>query len=107
MKKETYTTDFSSLCVAVCGELPTACDHLLSLGIVKIDKFTDAVNLNENDYDLILVYAPQGEGLMSTWVSSSGTEKLIPLRLLAEPPCHSALVELNSKLRRILKEKSE
>ena len=69
--------------VAVCGELPTACDYLLSLGVVNIDKYTDAVNLRQDKYDLILVYAPQGEGLMNTWVTvgnvNEGNERLIPL----------------------------
>ena len=95
--------------VAVCGELPTACDYLLSLGVVNVDKYTDAVNLRQDKYDLILVYAPQGEGLMNTWVTvgnvNEGNERLIPLRLLAEPACHSALVELKFKIQRIVKEK--
>ena len=99
---------FSSIRVAVCGELPTTCDYLLSLGVVHIDKYTDAVNLRQDKYDLILVYAPQGEGLMNTWVTvgnaHDGAGRQIPLRLLAEPTCHSALVELNSKLRRIANE---
>ena len=102
------TSGFSQIRVAVCGELPTACDYLLSLGVVNIDKYTDAVNLRQDKYDLILVYAPQGEGLMNTWVTvgnvNEGAERLIPLRLLAEPTCHSALVELNSRLRRIVNE---
>jgi hypothetical protein len=41
------------------------------------------VNLRQDKYDLILVYAPQGEGLMNTWVTvgnvNEGNERLIPL----------------------------
>lgn len=99
----------SDVRVAVCGHLPTAYDYLLGLGVVHIDQYTDAVNLHHDSYDLILVYAPQGEGLMNTWVTTGsaeeGTERIIPLRLLDEPTCHSALVELSSKLRRIVREK--
>ena len=99
----------SEIHVAVCGELPTACDYLLGLGVVHIDKYADAVNMKQDRYDLILVYAPQGEGLMNTWISvmneDGSKERRVPIRLLDEPPCHSALVELKSKLRRIAREK--
>lgn len=95
--------------VAVCGDLPSACDYLLSLGVVNIDKYTDAVNMRQDNYDLILIYAPQGEGLMNTWVAvgcaEEENERMVPVRLLNEPTCHSALVELSSKIRRIVKEK--
>ena len=98
----------SKLRVAVCGNLPTACNYLLGLGVVNVDKFNDAVNLREMNYDLILIYAPQGEGLMNTWISSTGEggQREIPIRLLNEPCCHSALVELSSKLRRIVQDRS-
>ena len=99
----------SKISVAVCGELPTACDYLLGLGVVNIDKYSDALNMKQDGYDLILIYAPQGEGLMNTWTSirveGEAEERHVPIRLLDEPSCHSALVELKSKLRRIVKEK--
>ena len=98
----------SGISVAVCGELPMACDYLLSLGVVNIDKYSDAINMKPESYDIVLVYAPQGEGLMNTWVSvkteNEGKERRVPIRLLNEPTCHSALVELKSKLRRVAKE---
>lgn len=79
--------------VAVCGELPTACEHLARVGIIHIDHYSDAVNLREEErYDLILVYAPQGEGLLDTYYCTA--DGRIPVRLLREPSCHSALLEL-------------
>ncbi len=32
----------ASLRVAICGNLPTACDYLLRQGVVQIDKYLDA-----------------------------------------------------------------
>lgn len=92
--------------VAVCGELPTACDFLLSQGVVQIDQYLSATEIaEETDYHLILVYAPQAEGLLNTAYSISPMfetgKQAIPIRLLNEPCCHSALVELRSTIRRI------
>lgn len=45
--------------VAVCGELPTACDYLLQYGVMQIDQYPDATEIaNESSYHLILIYAP-------------------------------------------------
>ena len=93
--------------VAVCGELPTACDYLLSLGVVNIDRYSSATEIaEETAYHLILVYAPHAEGLLNTAYSVSpffeAGKQSIPIRLLNEPCCHSALVELKSTVRRIL-----
>jgi len=90
--------------VAVCGELPTACDFLLQNGVVHIDKYLDAAEiLEETAYHLILIYAPQAEGLLNTiYVKKSNhADVSIPIRLLNEPCCHSALLELKSLIRRI------
>ncbi len=58
--------------VAVCGELPTACECLLQNGVVLIDKFMDATEIpNEMDYHLILIYAPNAEGLLNIQYSRS------------------------------------
>ena len=93
--------------VAVCGELPTACDFLLRQGVVQIDQYMDAAELpTETAYHLILVYAPNAEGILNTVYSRSpmsGEEKTVPIRLLNEPACHSALLELKSMVRRISK----
>lgn len=92
--------------VAICGHLPTAYNCLLKNGVVKIDKYMDATEMqNESSYHLILVYAPQAEGLLDTQYSKSdffeeGVHS-IPIRLLNEPCCRSALVELESTIRRI------
>lgn len=95
-----HTIPFGDIRVAVCGELPTACEYLLRLGVVKVDKYTYATELtNEASYHLILVYAPHAEGILNT-VYHVGDKK-IPIRLLNEPCCHSALLELKSMLRRI------
>ncbi len=95
--------------VAVCGELSTACNFLLKNGIVSIDKFTDATEIaDESSYHLILIYAPQAEGLLNTRYcrnnASDSESKSIPIRLLNEPACDSALIELKSTIRRIEKE---
>lgn len=99
---------FRSVRIAVCGNLPTACDYLLNEGVVQIDKYNDATEIvSETDYHLILIYAPGAEGLLNTqYVHSSMLEqgaKPIPIRLLNEPCCHSALLELKSTVRRISK----
>ncbi len=92
--------------VAVCGELPTACDFLLENGVVLIDKYLDATEIRcETDYHLILIYAPHAEGLLNTQYSRSNLFESeahpIPIRLLGEPCCKSALTELKSTIRRI------
>ena len=94
--------------VAVCGNLPTACNHLLKLGVVNIDKYHDAVDIkDETDYHLILVYAPHAEGLLDTHYARCGVfeqvKQNIPLRLLGEPCCRSALVELSCTIDEIEK----
>ena len=92
--------------VAVCGNLPTACDYLMRQGVVQIDKYMDATELTEEtSYHLILIYAPCAEGLLNTAYSRStvfaDSRVSIPIRLLNEPCCHSALLELKSTIRRI------
>lgn len=89
--------------VAVCGHLPTVCDYLTAQGVINIDKYTDAVEIRrESDYHLILVYAPQAEGLLNTFVQSgSDGESAVPIRLLGEPCCHAILVEIKMMLRGI------
>ena len=92
--------------VAVCGSLPTACDHLLKHGVVRIDRYDDAAELfDETAYDLILVYAPNAEGLLDISFSREGASEngnaVVPVRLLNEPACHSALAELSSFIRRL------
>jgi hypothetical protein len=92
--------------VAVCGHLPTACDYLLRQGVVQIDRYMDATELtDETAYHLILIYAPNAEGLLDTQFSRcqipGKAQKTIPIRLLNEPCCHSALLELRSIVRRI------
>lgn len=96
----------SEIKVAVCGELPTACNFLLQQGVVRIDQYQDATEIaEEKSYHLILIYAPQAEGLLNTAYSTAPLfeegRKAIPIRLLNEPCCHSALLELKSTIRRI------
>lgn len=95
----------NQLRVAVCGELPTACDHLLRQGVIHIDQYMDATELREEAYHLILIYAPQAEGILNTtYTHNRGfmeRKNTIPIRLLNEPCCHSALLELSSVIRRI------
>lgn len=95
--------------VAVCGQLPTACDYLLSLGVVKIDQYLYATEIaDETNYHLILIYAPGAEGLLNTVytknIGEGDAAVTIPIRLLNEPCCHSALLELKLLLRHIAAE---
>lgn len=93
--------------VAICGHLPTAHDYLLRQGVGTIHRVMDATELiRESDYHLILIYAPHAEGLLNTacCCTSQNGRKDIPIRLLNEPCCHSALLELKSMLRRISQE---
>lgn len=97
-----------SLRVAICGDLPTAYDFLLSNGVVLIDQYEDATELtDETLYHLILIYAPNAEGILDTVYSRksvAGKGKVtVPIRLLNEPSCDSALRELKSMIRRISK----
>ncbi len=97
-----------SLRVAICGDLPTAYDFLLSNGVVLIDQYEDAAELtDETSYHLILIYAPNAEGILDTVYSRksvTGKGKVtVPIRLLNEPSCDSALRELKSMIRRISK----
>lgn len=103
----------NSMRVAVCGKLDTACDALRSEGVDMIDSYSDATELAFRlrqgiKYHLILVYAPQGEGLIDTtypYKAHFGDEWLsVPIRLLNEPACHSAILELISTAYDIAKE---
>ena len=92
--------------VAICGELPTAYNYLLRQGVVQIDQYDDATELNEETaYHLILIYAPNAEGILDTVYSrktvSGKGDANVPIRLLNEPACDSALLELKSMIRRI------
>ena len=92
----------SQVRIAICGHLPTARDYLLRQGVGTIHNYMDATQIvRETDYHMILIYAPQAEGLLNTaYTGASGAG--VPIRLLNEPCCHSALVELRSMLRRIV-----
>ena len=90
--------------VAVCGDLRTACTKLRDLGVRHIDRYDDAINVcfklrGGTCYHLMLVYAPQGEGVVAQMpykCNDGGEWQSIPIKLLNEPACHSALVELES-----------
>jgi len=88
--------------VAVCGELPTVCEYLTKLGIIHIDKYSAATDMGrESDYHLILVHAPSAEGLLNTYVQLSTEGRTVPMKLLGEPCCHSALLEIKMTVRNI------
>ncbi|MBQ7011332.1 MAG: hypothetical protein IJN63_06465 [Clostridia bacterium] len=98
--------------VAICGKLDTAHAMLVKEGVKQIDSYSDALDLAYNirsgeEYHLILVYSPQGEGLMDTEYSfgygDNGQRCSVPVRLLNEPACHSALLELKSTVHGISK----
>lgn len=92
--------------VAICGKLPTTYNFLLKHGVVQIDQYEDAAELaEETAYHIILIYAPNAEGILDTVYSrktvSGKGDVTIPIRLLNEPACDSALLELRSMIRRI------
>lgn len=98
--------------VAICGKLPTTYNYLLKQGMVQIDQYEDATELlEETTYHLILIYAPGGEGILDTVYSrktvSGKGDATVPIRLLNEPACDSALIELKSIIRRIEKQLAE
>ncbi|MBR3751295.1 MAG: hypothetical protein IKK58_05925 [Clostridia bacterium] len=92
--------------VAICGELPTTFNYLLKQGVMNIDRYDDAAELHEEtEYHLILIYAPNAEGILDTvYVRKTASGKgdaTVPIRLLNEPACDSALLELRSMIRDI------
>lgn len=101
--------------IAICGDLPSACKTLRDMGVSHIDKYDDALDAcfklrSGEEYHLILVYAPQGEGLdadMPYKITCDDEWKKIPVKLLNEPACESALFELESTVRTIAKERME
>lgn len=98
--------------IAICGNLPTTCKALRDMGVSRIDKYDDGINAcfrlrRGEEYHMILVYAPQGEGLeaeMPYKVRCDGEWKSVPIKLLNEPACNSALVELEAAVRNIARE---
>ena len=98
--------------VAVCGNLFSASALLLRLGNVTLRHWEDAAELalclaaGHIQADLILVYAPAGEGLFpATFAVREGVN--IPMRLLDEPLCSSAMAELTMLHKGILQQKQE
>ena len=88
--------------IAVCGNLPTVCEYLTKQGVINIDQYSDAVEIRrESDYHLILVYAPQAEGMLGTFYQMR--DKVVPIRMLNEPCCHGILSEIKMTVRDIAK----
>lgn len=112
---KTYSSNLSELRIAICGKLDTACKALRQEGIQHIDEFSDAVELgfelrNGKEYHLVLVYAPQGEGLdteMPYKIRCDGEWKKVPVKLLNEPACSSALIELKYAVWNIAKNQAD
>ena len=52
--------------VAVCGELPTVCTYLEKQGVIHIDKYRAASDMERvSDYHWILIYAPNAEEIQT------------------------------------------
>ena len=85
------------------------------MGVTKIDKFDDGIDAcfrlrRGEEYHLILVYAPQAEGIdadMPYKIKCDDNWKSVPIKLLSEPACDSALIELESAVRTIAKAQVE
>ena len=88
---------------------------IIMKGSAKIDKFDDGIDAcfklrRGEEYHLILVYAPQAEGIdadMPYKIRCDDDWKSVPIKLLNEPACDSALIELESTVRLIAKAQSE
>ena len=92
----------SQIRVAICGELPTVCEYLTKQGVVHLDRYIDAVEIRrESDYHLILIYAPQAEGMLGTFYQMK--DKVVPIRMLNEPCCHGILSEIKMTVQEIAK----
>ena len=92
--------------IAVCGRLPTVCGFLTRQGVINIDEYTDAVEIRrEADYHLILVYAPQAEGMLGTFYQMK--DKVVPIRMLNEPCCHGILSEIKMTVQDIARRLSD
>jgi len=82
------------------------------MGVSHIDKYDDGINAcfklrRGEQYHIILVYAPHGEGLDATMpykVYHEDEWKTVPIKLLNEPACSSALMELKATVLSIGKE---
>lgn len=107
------TNDIENIKVAVCGTLPSACRFLGKKGIYQIDRYNDAADIAMNlnfknfEYDLILVYAPFGDGLIfSTYNYTKDNETVsVPLRMIDDLVYSSTECELNVLIDRIAKNK--
>ncbi|MBQ8409468.1 MAG: hypothetical protein IJY39_11470 [Clostridia bacterium] len=87
--------------VAICGELPTAYNLLLTNGVVQIERFMDATEIpNEEKYNMILIYAPHADGLFNVKYSVLGNYN-IPVLLLSEPCSKAALDHLQTVIEHI------
>ena len=89
--------------VAVIGNLPTAEKTVQaaykSVRFFRYERATD-LEFHPTAFDLILVKSYEGEGLgvrglTATYTTSEGDKVTAPVRLLDEPPCRSAEVELS------------
>ncbi|MBQ3054739.1 MAG: hypothetical protein IJC88_01395 [Oscillospiraceae bacterium] len=109
LRKKELLNLHKNIRVAICGDLPTARRTLREIGVSKIDQYDDAINAcfklrSGETYHLILVYAPQGEGLVAEMpykIECEGEWKSVPIKLLNEPPCESALLELELAVQEI------
>ena len=113
-KKSLMTEENEKIRIAVCGNLHSTCEELVREENCEIDNYTDASTLafemrDGAAYHLILVYAPEGEGLLDTcYPYKKKTEqewREVPIRLLNEPACQSALLELKRTIRKIRSKK--
>ena len=104
MKRRTQESEMLRLVkIAVCGELPSVCEYLTGLGIINIDQYSTATDMGrESDYHLILVHAPSAEGFLNTYVQTNTDGKTVPMKLLGEPACRSALLEIKMTVQEIV-----
>ena len=98
--------------IAVCGDLPTTCKALRKVGVSRIDRYADSIDLSVKlrrgeKYHLILVHAPQGAGLGTTEYSYKtkleGDWETVPVRLMNEPAYPAELSEIRVTLQAMAK----
>lgn len=92
--------------IAVCGCFIHAMEYLRGKSDLKIDCYDDGaalaleMMLHRKKYDLILVHAPCGEGIFPLYFSYGEMERC-PVRLLDDPMCMAARIELEMLIKEI------
>lgn len=95
--------------VVMFGKMAAVREMLHEMGNIEIVEYEDATTfafgywMGTEDADMILIYAPYAEGLLSCGLMAG--ERMCPVRLLPEYPCEAARFELRFTLEEIKKKR--